>query len=190
MVILVISAWPRQFTPAGRVSQAVMLAANHTLAMLLVRPSVNIFTGDLEGDRTITLRSCFSITGHPPKQPAELLFDSMDKCEPGAVAWSKEPFEWFHNHNLRRALATLYNPHAERTLNAIPLNVLFSLADYHCHHRGEGRFRYLSITSRYQRRNLDTGEVTDVETLEGLHQCESGRWDVRRKRLPLGDHAL
>jgi hypothetical protein len=196
MGTLVISTWPQQLMPTGRVAFAVQLAATHALAKLAIRPATNIFTGRTGNDRTATLRTCFKIVGYTRERKARVVFDSMRLCAPGPRKTADDPFERFHNQKLRSALAHFYRRGAPLDRNRPPLNVLFSIGDYYCHHltADDGEpFQKLQIKSHHRRLHLDTLEVTDRVTHEGAHQCKDGRWDIYRMvsssvTKPFGGH--
>jgi hypothetical protein len=188
MALLVAAGWPPQLSPRTRVVGAIQLAANHTLAQLAIMPGVGVFTGDTHGERTATVRSCFKIVGYTPDRAPVVLFDTMERCRNETRSVFKPHARWFQEQQLRIAISHLYTPGADLDRNRPPLNVLFSICDYYCHRDGEGKYTRLVVTSRHQRLDLDTGERTDVTTLDGVHQCREGRWDVVRKRIePEGD---
>ena len=186
VAVLVAAAWPSQLGLAqSRALAAVSLAANGVLAMLAVRPAVNVMTGTTGNDRTATVRTCFKLVGYTHKKEPVLLFDSGAQCRERSRSSVKDPYAFFHDDQLRRSIRHLYTPGADLDRNQPPLSALFSLADYHCNHRGKGVFRYIVITGWYQRLHLDTGEDIERVALEGVHQCASGRWDaVRRPQSP------
>lgn len=188
IAVLGVSSWPEQLAPGGRVMAATQMAANHLLAQAAILPSVNIFTGDTEGDRTATVRTCFRILGYTSARPGggneargarpAVLFDSMPRCDRNEREAIKDPYRWFHDQHLRRGIDHLYTPGAELDRNQPPLNILFSILDYHCHRTGP--LSHLVLISRHERLDLDTGEVIERTTAEGSHRCASGRWDVIR----------
>ncbi len=187
MAVLVLAAWPRQLSPDGRVMQAVQMAADHALARLAVLPAVNIFTGRTDGIRTATVRSCFKIVGYAKSHKPEVLYDSLPRCAERNRARTKDPYGWFHDKLLTTAIELLNTPGAKLDRNAPPLNVLFSIADYHCHHRPDAAFEHLVITSWHERWDLDTAVTSDRMTIEGAHRCRDGRWrPIRANSVPRG----
>lgn len=184
MAVLVLSAWPRQLS-FGRALPRAQLAATHVLAQIAVLPGVSIFTGRTD-DPNATLSTCFRISGYTAERERVVLFDSMARCRDGVRHVTKDNYRYFHDQHLRQAIEHLNTPGAVLDRNRLPLNVLFSIADYHCHRDPQHRFTHLVFSSRYQRKNLDTGELSDVVTIEGAHHCEDGAWEVIGARRPAG----
>ncbi len=184
---LALAAWPRQLT-VGATMERLQLAATHALAQLAVLPSVNVFSGRTH-DRTATLRTCFRISGYtggPGEAQRVILYDSMDRCERGLRPVVKDNYEFFHDQHLRRGLEHLNTPGATLDRNQPPLSFMFAIADYHCHRDPEHEFSHLLVTSRHQRRHLDSGEPSDVTTVEGAHHCRDGGWEPIRAQKPEG----
>jgi hypothetical protein len=185
MGLLVLSSWPAMLSPRGLAP--LQLAANHALAQLAVLPSVGVFTGRTT-DRTALVQTCFRISGYAPAAPGTqpdrvVLFDSFEHCRHPGRDISKPLVEQFHNKSLRAALSHLRQPDALLDRNRPPLDALFSLGDYYCHHSPR-ELSHVVITSRVIRQNLDTHDRTDVTTVEGAHHCREGAWETIHAQKP------
>jgi hypothetical protein len=197
IAVLVVSSWPPQLSPGGRVMDAIEAAANHLLAQAAIMPALNVFTVDTAGDRSATVRTCFRLLGYaydgertaqnPRGLKRRVLYDTFPRCANDEREVVKNPYRWFHDKHLRRGIDHLYTPGADLDRNQPPLNVLFSILDYHCHRTGP--LAHVTVISHHERIDLDTGELVQRTTTEGTHQCETGRWDVVRApyRKPIDD---